>query len=65
MCKGISDVNVVDVTDRADAVDNVDVDADSFVADVDNILEVVMRFDVSFLLKDLGIEIVTSADRFC
>ena len=65
MCKGISDLNVLDVTDRADVVDSVNVDVDSFVADVDGILEVVVRFDVSFLLKDLGIKIATSADRFC
>ena len=65
MCKGISDVNVVDVTDRADAVDNVNDDADSVVADAVRILEVVVRFDVSFLLKDLGMKIAASADKFC
>jgi hypothetical protein len=65
VCKCIADVGDVNVTDRANAVDNVDVDADSVVADAVGIVEVVMRFSGSFLLKDLGMKMDAFADSFC
>ena len=53
VCKGIADFSVVGIIDKADAVDNVIVDADSVVADAVGIVELGRRFSGSFLLKDL------------
>ena len=65
VCKGITDVGVVDVIEEADAVDNVHVDSDSAVADAVKIVELSRRFGGSFLLKDLGMKMDAFADSFC